>query len=224
MRIDRPQHNALSTIVLEQIKVAADALIAEPPGAVVVWGGDEIFSQGGDPGEFDHFDAALARYVSERFHAAYSAVAAIQRPTIAAVSGIAKGGGLELALACDFRMVAANARLGQTEITMGLLPGGGATQRMPRLIGSTRAKRLIFSGALVTADEAIRIGLADEIVPHGEVLGAATEWAEELAEGAGDVRGLAKQAIDRGLDLTLSEGLRMERDLFPRPFERWSAP
>ncbi|MFC0556265.1 enoyl-CoA hydratase/isomerase family protein [Planotetraspora thailandica] len=218
LRIDRPGRNALSTVVLNQIRAAADELAADPPGAVVVWGGDEVFSQGGDPTEFDTVDPALARYIGERFHAANSAVAAIPRPTIAAICGVATGGGLELALACDFRVAAANARLGLHEITLGLFPGGGGTQRLPRLVGPARAKYMIFSGEPVSAGEALRIGLVDQVVADGTTLDAAAAWAAALAARRATALELAKQAVDGGLDLPLADGLRLELDLFPRAF------
>jgi enoyl-CoA hydratase len=219
LRIDRPDRNALSTVMLGRLQSAAEDLIADPPGAVVVWGGDDIFSAGGDPSEFTSFDPALGRYIGERFHAAYAAIAAIPRATIAAVSGVASGGGLELALACDFRVASAGARLGQHEINMGLFPGGGGTQRLARLVGAGRAKQMIFSGELLDAAEAARIGLVDRVVPDGEVLAAALTWAANLAAGPAAVRGLAKQAIDGGLDRSLADGLRLELELFPRLFE-----
>jgi enoyl-CoA hydratase/carnithine racemase len=221
LRLDSPPRNALSTVALRQVEAAANQLIADPPGAVVVWGGPQVFSAGGDPTEFDHFDSAVGRYVGERFHAATDALAAIPRPTIAAVAGMARGGGLELALACDFRVATGDAELGQHEMTMGLFPGGGGTQRLPRLVGPAHAKRLIYSGQLVGAEEALRIGLIDRVAADGPLLAAALAWAGELAAGPAATRGLVKQVIDRGLDLPLPEALRLELDIFPRLFENW---
>ncbi|MEU3184824.1 enoyl-CoA hydratase/isomerase family protein [Streptomyces sp. NPDC006923] len=221
LRIDRPDRNALSTTVLAQIQSAAEELAAEPPGAVVVWGGPELFSAGGDPSEFDHFDPEIGRRVSEAFHRANNALAAIPRATVAAITGVAAGGGLEVALACDFRVAATDARLGQHEIGMGLFPGGGATQRLPRLVGVSRAKELIYSGALVSASEALRIGLVDKFVPAHTVLGAALDWAATFATGAAAVRGSVKRVIDEGLDLSLEDGLRLERDHFSALFDDW---
>jgi enoyl-CoA hydratase len=222
LRLDNPNRNALSTVVLKQVEKAANELVTDPPGAVILWGGEEIFSQGGDPSEFTSFDSSVGRYVGECFHAATRAIAAIPRATIAAVSGIAGGGGLELALACDFRVATTSARLGQHEMTMGLFPGGGGTQRLPRLVGPARAKAMIFSGELVKADEALRIGLVDRILDDGALLDGALAWAVQLADGPAEVRGLAKQVIERGLALPLDAGLRLELDVFPRLFERWA--
>jgi enoyl-CoA hydratase/carnithine racemase len=222
--IDRPERNALSTPVLAAIQAAAEDLAADPPGAVVVWGGQALFSSGGDPAEFDHFDAAVGRRVADAFHGATDALAAVPRPTIAAVTGVASGGGLEVALACDFRVAAAGAQFGQFEITMGLFPGGGGTQRLPRLVGPSAAKELIFSGELIDAAEALRIGLVNRVVPASDVLGTATRWAAALTAGPAAVRGAVKSVIDSGIELTLADGLELERERFIRLFDNWVQP
>src|SRR5690606_39414496 len=134
--------------------------------------------------------------------------------TIAAISGYALGGGCELALACDFRIASDKAKLGQPEILLGIIPGGGGTQRLPRLIGPAKAKDLIFTGRQVRADEALAIGLVDEVVEAGTELDRAIERAAELARGAVVAQGLAKRAIDRGLDITLNGGLDLGQQLF----------
>nr|MBA3654978.1 enoyl-CoA hydratase/isomerase family protein [Actinomycetota bacterium] len=145
---------------------------------------------------------------------ALDAVAAIPRATIAAVAGYALGGGCELAMACDFRVVGDSAKLGQPEVLLGIIPGGGGTQRLTRLVGSARAKDLIFSGRQVGAAEALHMGLADRVVPSDEVFDAAVAWAAELAAGATAAQALAKRAIDEGLDGTLEAGLALEGQLF----------
>ncbi len=203
---------------LNQLKAIAEDLSRQPPGAVVIWGGEDCFSVGGDPLEFPHFDAHLGKYVGERFHAAYAAVAAIPRPTIAAISGTASGGGLELALACDFRVAGANALLGQHAIKMGLFPGGGGTQRLARLIGLSKAKEMIFSGDLIGAEQALAIGLVNRVVPTNQVLDDALQWSASLASGPAATRGLAKQVIDEGFGLPLAEGLQVELSVFPSLF------
>jgi enoyl-CoA hydratase len=224
LRIDHPDHNALSTPVLGAIRAEAEDLAADPPGAVVVWGGQSLFSSGGDAAEFDHFDAEIGRRVADAFQGATGALAAIPRPTIAAVTGVASGGGLEVALACDFRVTAAGAQLGQYEITMGLFPGGGGTQRLPRLVGSSAAKELIFSGELIDAAEALRIGLVNRVVPASDVFAAATGWAAALAAGPAAVRGTVKSVIDNGIELTLADGLALERERFIQLFDNWASP
>jgi len=133
---------------------------------------------------------------------------------IAAVAGYALGGGLELALACDLRVLADTAKVGQPEILLGIIPGAGGTQRLPRLVGPARAKEMIWSGRQVKADEALRIGLADRVVPAAELHDTAIAWASEFAHGAVVAMGAAKDVIDRGLDGSLSVGLDAEADAF----------
>jgi enoyl-CoA hydratase/carnithine racemase len=216
VRLDRPKANALSTALLSELEGVAGALTAEPPGAVVIWGGDRIFAAGADIAEFG--GPQEADVVGGHFTAALGAVASIPRATIAAVNGYALGGGCELALACDFRVAAENARFGQPEILLGIIPGGGGTQRLPRLIGTARAKDLILSGRQVAAEEALRIGLVDRVVPAADVLTEALAWAAVLARGPVVAHALAKRAIDEGVDLTLDAGLALEQDLFAHVF------
>ena len=212
VRLDRPKMNALSLALLDQLAATAADLSENPPGAVVIWGGDRIFAAGADIAEFGGPDEAGV--IGGRFHHALDAVAAIPRATIAAVTGYALGGGCELALACDFRLIADTAKLGQPEVLLGIIPGGGGTQRLARLVGPARAKDIIFSGRQVGADEAIRIGLADRVVPAADVLDAAVAWAAELAAGAVLAQALAKRAIDGGLSTSLEAGLGIEQDAF----------
>jgi enoyl-CoA hydratase len=209
IRLDRPKMNALSGDVLRQLDAAARDLSADPPGAVVLWGGERIFAAGADISELGATDAPTE--VGTNFGDALGGLAAIPRATIAAVNGYALGGGLELALACDLRVCAENSRLGLPEVLLGVIPGGGGTQRLPRLIGPARAKDLLFSGRQVAADEALAIGLVDRVVPPGQVLDEALEWAGRLAAGAVVAQSLIKEAVDRGLESTLEAGLAIER-------------
>jgi enoyl-CoA hydratase/carnithine racemase len=225
LRLDNPKVNALSAELLRQLATAAEDLRADPPGAVVVTGGDRIFAAGAEITEFRSTESpsevitrAEAELIGQLFLRALNAVADIPRATIAAISGFALGGGCELALACDFRIASEKARLGQPEILLGIIPGGGGTQRLPRLIGPARAKDLIFTGRQVRADEALEIGLVDEVVPPDEVLERSLERAAALAAGATVAQGLAKRAIDRGLDITLNGGLDLEQRLFADVF------
>jgi enoyl-CoA hydratase len=225
LRLDNPKVNALSTALLRELAVAAEGLRDDPPGAVVVTGGDRIFAAGAEISEFLSAEApeevvsrAEAEHIGQHFLWALNAVAEIPRATIAAISGFALGGGCELALACDFRIASEKAKLGQPEILLGIIPGGGGTQRLARLIGPARAKDLIFTGRQVRADEALAMGLVDEVVPHEEVLERALAKAGELARGAVVAQGLAKRAIDRGLDITLNGGLDLEQQLFAEVF------
>lgn len=225
VRLDNPKVNALSKGLLRQLESAAESLRDEAPGAVVITGGERIFAAGAEISEFRSTEdprevvtRAEAELIGQHFLRALNAVADIPRATIAAISGFALGGGCELALACDFRIASEKAKLGQPEILLGIIPGGGGTQRLARLIGPARAKELIFTGRQVRADEALAIGLVDEVVPADQVLDRALDKASALAGGAVVAQGLAKRAIDRGLDITLNGGLDLEQQLFAEVF------
>ncbi len=213
LRLGRPPLNPLSKAMLGELAVAARRIGADDAArAVVVCGSAKALAAGADIDEFA--DPAAARSVTTAFRAALDALAGLQCPVIAAISGYALGGGLELALACDLRVASESARLGQPEILLGIIPGGGATQRLARLVGSARAKDLIWSGRQVRAEEALAIGLVDRVVPADEVEASALEWAAALAAGPAVAIRLAKQAVDRGLDGPLAAGLDLESDLF----------
>ncbi|HUQ40576.1 MAG TPA: enoyl-CoA hydratase-related protein [Acidimicrobiales bacterium] len=216
VRLDRPKANAMSAELLAQLAAAAGDLTGNPPGAVVVWGGERIFAAGAEISEFG--GPAEARTLGGLFRQALDAVAAIPRATIAAVTGYALGGGCELALACDFRVVAETAKLGQPEILLGIIPGGGGTQRLPRLVGASVAKDLVLTGRQVIAEEALRMGLANRVVPADRVFDEAVEWAAELARGPLAAHAIAKRAIDDGLDRPLADGIALEQDLFAEVF------
>ena len=215
VRMDRPKANALSLELLDQLRVAAEALTADPPGAVVVWGGERIFAAGADINELANSTPGT---VADRFHAALRALADVPRATIAAINGFALGGGLELALACDFRVCSDEARLGLPEVLLGIIPGGGGTQRLPRLIGTSRAKDLIMTGRQVRADEALAMGLVNRVVPTDQVLDQALLWAAELARGAVVAQSLGKAAVDLGMEASLEEALHVERGRFVAAF------
>jgi enoyl-CoA hydratase/carnithine racemase len=217
VRLDHPKVNALSSELLRQLEAAARALTDDPPGAVVVTGGDRLFAAGADISEFGGPDDA--RTIGGGFVRALNAVAAIPRCVIAAVSGFALGGGCELALACDLRIASERAKFGQPEVLLGIIPGGGGTQRLARLVGPSLAKELILTGRQVGAEEALRIGLVNEVVvAPDELHDRAFALAAELAAGAVVAQGLAKRAVDQGLETTLSDGLALEQDLFAQSF------
>lgn len=212
LRLDNPKVNALSTALLAQLEAAATGLHDDPPGAVVITGGDRIFAAGADITEFGGVEEA--RRVGRAFNQALDAVSAIPRVVIAAITGVALGGGCELALACDLRVASDRVKLGQPEILLGIIPGGGGTQRLARLVGPSRAKDMILTGRQVQAEEALRIGLVDRVVPHDEVNDRTLELAAELARGPLAAHSLAKLAIDEGLEVSLAKGLALEQDLF----------
>lgn len=218
LRLNRPPLNPLSRAMLKELAAAATAAGNDHAvQAVVLTGSDRALAAGADIDEFS--DGEAARTVAGNFRAACGALGAIPRPVIAAISGFALGGGLEIALACDLRIVSDSARLGQPEILLGIIPGGGGTQRLTRLVGPARAKELIWSGRQVRAEEALAIGLVDRVVPAAELESAALEWATTLAAGAVVAMGLAKRAIDQGLDGSLDAGLDAEVDAFVAVFD-----
>jgi len=216
IRLQNGKVNSLSTDVLRALRDAAMSLTQDPPGAVVVTGSEKIFAAGADISEFAGPDEA--REIGALFVGALGAIAAIPRVVIAAVSGPALGGGCELALACDLRIASSTAKFGQPEILLGIIPGGGGTQRLSRLVGPSRAKDMILTGRQVRADEALRIGLVDEIVSAELFLARVEELAAAFAAGPVLAHALAKQAIDSGLDVGLDAGLAIEQDAFIEVF------
>jgi len=214
--LNNPKVNALSQAVLARLRAVAQDLTANPPGAVVITGGERIFAAGADISEFG--GTAEGERIGLGFHSALDAVAAIPRFVIAAISGYALGGGCELALACDYRIAGEKAVFGQPEVLLGIIPGGGGTQRLPRLVGASRAKELVITGRQVKSDEALRIGLADEVVPNESLHERALALAGSVARGAVMAHAAMKRAIDEGLSTSLSEGLLLERRLFTDVF------
>jgi enoyl-CoA hydratase/carnithine racemase len=212
VRLQRPKVNALSAQLLAQLAGTLRALAASAPRALILWGGERSFSAGVDVGELA--DDATAPVVLDCFADALGALSGFPSATVAAINGFALGGGLELALACDFRVVGEDARLGLPEVGLGLIPGGGGTQRLPRLIGPARAKELVLSGRNVTASEAVAMGLADREVAADDVLAGALEFASQFAHGSPGAQAAAKRAVDMGMEVTLAEGLALERRLF----------
>jgi enoyl-CoA hydratase len=214
--LENPKVNALSTRVLTDLADAVEALREDLPGAVVVTGGDRVFAAGADISEFG--DVEDAKVIGATFRRAFDAVASLPRVVIAGVGGYALGGGCELALACDLRIASEKAVFGQPEILLGIIPGAGGTQRLPRLVGTARAKELCFSGRQVRADEALAIGLVDEVVPHDRFLDRAIDVAATYARGPLQALAATKRAIDEGLQGTIADGLSLEQKLFTQVF------
>jgi enoyl-CoA hydratase/carnithine racemase len=216
--LDRPPLNAIDLAMWAAIGSAAqEAGRRDDVRALVVWGGTRALAAGADVEEFPGWDVDRAREVSAVLQGALDTLARLPMVTIAAVAGYALGGGCELALACDLRFAADNAKMGLPEVLLGVLPGAGGTQRLPRLIGVGRAKDLILSGRMVDMVEAQRIGLVDEVHPVDDVLAAARTSAARFAAGPAS-QALAKRAIDEGLDASLAAGLAIERELFASAF------
>jgi enoyl-CoA hydratase/carnithine racemase len=195
----RPPMNALSSQVQQEIREAAhEATAREDVRAVVVYGGPKVFAAGADVKEMVGWSYQEMVVRSAALQSAFTAVARIPKPTIAAITGYALGGGCELALCCDLRVAGDNARLGQPEILLGIIPGAGGTQRLSRLVGPARAKEIIFTGRFVGAEEALRIGLVDRVVAPDDVYTEAVALARTLAHGPAFALRAAKEAIDRG--------------------------
>jgi enoyl-CoA hydratase/carnithine racemase len=215
LRLERPPMNALDSATQDRLKSLAEEAARRPDvRAVVVWGGEKVFAAGADIKEMQAMSYQDMVDRSRDLQDAFTAVARIPKPVVAAVTGYALGGGCELALCADFRIAGENAKLGQPEILLGLIPGAGGTQRLSRLIGPSRAKDLIFTGRMVAADEALTLGLVDRVVPADEVYAQAHAWAARLARGPAYALRAAKEAVDSGLDAGLDTGLAIERTLF----------
>ncbi|MFE3452269.1 enoyl-CoA hydratase/isomerase family protein [Nonomuraea sp. NPDC059194] len=212
IRLDRPKMNALNGQVQREIAECARAVDSDQDvQAVILYGGERVFAAGADIKEMADMSYADMAAHSRTLQDCFTAVTRIGKPVIAAITGYALGGGCELALCADFRVAGESAKLGQPEIQLGIIPGAGGTQRLPRLIGPARAKDLIFSGRHVTAAEALSIGLVDKVVPDAEVYEAALAWAATFVGGPTVALRAAKQAIDHGLEVDLDTGLEVER-------------
>jgi enoyl-CoA hydratase len=219
VRLNRPPMNAIDSRMQEELRDAAREVSADQAvRAVVVYGGEKVFAAGADVKEFAAMSHAQVMRDAERLSSSVDAVARIPKPVIAAVTGYALGGGCELALAADFRVSAEDAKWGQPEILLGIIPGMGGTQRLPRLIGPAPAKDLIYSGRMIDAGEALGLGLVDTLVPAEDVYRTAVEMATAYANGPALALQAAKAAIDGGLDTDLGSGLRLESHLFASLF------
>lgn len=210
--LERPKMNALNAQMQDELSVVAkEADTRDDVAAVVVYGGERVFAAGADVkematmtyGEMVRRAHALQQFTRD--------IAAIGKPTVSAITGFALGGGCELSLATDLRFAADDAKLGQPEMLLGIIPGAGGTQRLSRLVGPAKAKDLIFTGRFVDAQEALAIGLVDELHPAGEVYERSVAWASQFVGGPALALRAAKSAIDRGLEVDLQTGLEIER-------------
>lgn len=219
IRLDRPKMNAISFQVQAELRAAAaEASERDDVKSVVLYGGERVFAAGNDVKEMAELSYADMVTLSGSIQSAVTAVAAIPKPVVAAITGYALGGGCELALAADVRFAADNATLGQPEVLLGIIPGAGGTQRLSRLVGPSKAKDIIFTGRFVKADEALAIGLVDRVVPAESVYDEAVAWAGQFSGAASLAVRAAKESIDRGLELDLTSGLEIERLQFAALF------
>ncbi|WP_370461409.1 enoyl-CoA hydratase-related protein [Micromonospora sp. Llam0] len=219
LRLARPPMNALNAAVQEELRDAARTVADDDRvRAVVVYGGEKVFAAGADIKEMADMSYVDMAARAAQLSSAFDAVARIPKPVVAAITGYALGGGCELALACDWRVVAEDAKLGQPEIKLGVIPGAGGTQRLARLVGPARAKDIILSGRMVDAAEAERIGLADRVVPADQVYAAALDMVRPFVTGPAQAVKAAKLAIDGGLEMDLASGLAWESQLFASLF------
>lgn len=215
IRLDRPKMNALSTQLQDEIGIVAQQAAEHPEvHAVIVYGGERVFAAGADIKEMQKMSYADMLDRSAKLQSCLTHVAQIPKPTVAAITGYALGGGLEVALGADRRIAGDNAKLGLPEVLLGLIPGGGGTQRLARLIGPSKAKDLMFTGRFVDAAEALAIGLVDEVVAPDEVYNAALAWAGQFDGAASVALAAIKKAVDQGLGVDLDTGLKIEEQLF----------
>jgi enoyl-CoA hydratase len=215
IRLDRPPVNALNNQVqIELAGAAKEASDRDDVRAVIIYGGQKSFVGGADIKEMAAKSYAEIAKFGAALTAALTSVAQIPKPTVAAITGYALGGGLELALTADRRIAGDNVKVGQPEILLGIIPGAGGTQRLPRLIGPSKAKDLIYTGRFVKAEEALALGILDEVVAPDDVYTASLKWASQFVNGPAVALKAAKAAIDGGLDADLNTGLKLETSLF----------
>ena len=221
--INRPEKlNALSAAVVLELQDAFERIADDTAmrAAIVTGAGDKAFVAGADINELAALSAVEVREYALRGQRAFRPLETCGKPTVAAVNGFALGGGLELAMACTVRFASENARLGQPEVKLGIIPGYGGTQRLPRLVGRGRALEMLLSGEPVTAEEAHRIGLVNAVVPRDEfyhsagLMNLSRAWLGKVLANGPLAVGLVLEAVDVGLDAGLEEGLRLEAAAF----------
>jgi len=219
IRLDRPPMNAINRQLQSELREAArEAKARADVKAVIVYGGPKVFAAGADVKEFAEMGYGDIVDYAPELQASLAEVAALPKPTVAAITGFALGGGFELALCCDRRIAGDNAKVGQPEILLGIIPGAGGTQRLARLIGPSKTKDLVYTGRFVKAEEALALGMVDEVVAPDDVYDAARRWAGRFTGGASRALAAAKAAIDGGLDNDLASGLKLETTLFAALF------
>jgi enoyl-CoA hydratase len=214
--LDNPKVNALSSALLAELSAVLDGLAETPPTVLVVTGGDRIFAAGADISEFG--GQVEAAKITGAFHDALDRLAAFPAFVVASVAGPALGGGCELALACDYRIASERASFGQPEILLGIIPGGGGTQRLARTVGASRAKEMMVTGRRLSAADALAVGLVDEVVASDDLVTRTMELARQVAAGPSVAIRLVKRAVDEGLGTGIDAGLALEKRLFVEVF------
>ena len=215
--IDRPKAlNALNHEIISELHHLFDAISADSSiaGVIVTGAGEKAFVAGADIGELSTLDVNSGRALCDRGQSLLLKIENLSVPVIAAINGFALGGGCEIAMACDIRLASENAKLGQPEVSLGIIPGYGGSQRLPRLVGLGKAKQMILTGDIIGAAEAYRIGLVDEVYPLADLLPKAKEMAKKIASKAPLAIRAAKEAVNLSLDVALADGLRHEASLF----------
>jgi len=215
IRLDRPPMNAINQDVVRELQdIVTELSLRDDVRAAVIHGGEKVFAAGADVDMMVDMSPQAAMPMIAALQEVYNQFEELPFPTVAAVTGYCLGGGLELAMCADFRVAAENARLGQPEILLGIIPGAGGTQRLPRIVGIGRAKEMIYTGRHVRAEEALQIGLVHEVVPVGEVLERAAALAGKLAKGPTNALRAAKVALNWGARGPFREGIILEREVF----------
>jgi len=216
LTINNPPVNALNSKVLEDLEKAVNEIARDDEVTVVILTGegDKAYVAGADISEFPQLNRENGEKMSRRGQEILQKLYQLPAVVISSIHGYALGGGMEVALASDIRIVADNAKLGLPEVTLGIYPGFGGTQRLPRLIPEGKAKELIFTGAMIDAEEAYRLGIADHVVPAGEEKDKALEIAKKILKNGPLGVKAAKKAVNEGLNLTLSEAFKMEASYF----------
>ncbi|MEJ2237095.1 MAG: enoyl-CoA hydratase-related protein [Gemmatimonadales bacterium] len=220
LTINRPEKlNALDSETRAQLIEALDEIAGNDSVRVVVLTGkgEKAFVAGADIAEFEG-RSTMDQYAVMKRRRVFEAIESLPKPTIAAVNGYCLGGGCELAMACDIRIASDNAKLGQPEVNLGIIPGGGGTQRLPRLVGMGRAYKLLYTGEIIAADEALQIGLVDEVVPQSELLRRVADLATRIAEKSPLTLRIIKEAVRASARAPLDEGIRLETTLFGLAF------
>ena len=215
IRLDRPPVNALNAqVTAELAELAKEATERDDVRAVILYGGEKTFAGGADIKEMATRTYPEIAKFGATLTGTVAAIANIPKPVVAAITGYALGGGLELALAADWRVAGDNVKVGQPEIQLGVIPGAGGTQRLARLIGPSKTKDIVYTGRFVKAEEALQLGIVDQVVAPDDVYTAAHQWAAQFANGPAVALRAAKAAIDGGLDMDLPNALRLESHLF----------